>query len=266
MISFYKELIDTKLTELLPKDSPFFPSLYAGGRYVLFGLGKRIRPLLTLLAAEMLKPESIQEALIPACALELVHTYSLIHDDLPCMDDDDFRRGLPTLHKVYSEGHAVLIGDYLLTYAFELLADAPLLTAEQKISLVGTLSRFAGGEGMIGGQMMDIENSPQIEQMHALKTAALFRAALGFGGIIAGATPHLLKLLDTFAIEFGKLFQIIDDLIDGDHPLGRAQAESTAQTLYHQVTHTLTLFPGNSSHLHSLTHSLFTPAAVQISY
>ncbi len=257
IISTYKQQIDTQLALLAERSSPHFQSLYDGAKHALLAPGKRIRPLLTLCAAEMLKTGAATAALIPACALEMIHTYSLIHDDLPCMDDDDFRRGLPTLHTVYTEGHAVLMGDYLLTFAFKMLANAPLLSAEQKISLIQTLADCAGGEGMIGGQVMDIEQSSAVELTHALKTAALFRAALAFGGIVASAPPSTIAALDRFAIHFGKLFQVVDDLLDGDHPLGSIRAEETAQTLYQSTLATLESLPGDSTTLQSLTHSLF---------
>ena len=257
IISVYKQQIDAQLALLANQSSSHFQSLYDGARHALLAPGKRIRPLLTLCTAEMLKPGSSIAALVPACALEMIHTYSLIHDDLPCMDDDDFRRGLPTLHKLYTEGHAVLIGDYLLTDAFATLANAPLLTTKQKISLVQNLAANAGAQGMIGGQVMDIEQSEEVELTHALKTAALFRAALGFGGIVASALPATLAALDTFAIHFGKLFQIVDDLLDGDHPLGSTLAELSAQALYQSTLDALEVLPGDPVPLRSLTHSLF---------
>lgn len=213
----------------------------------------------------MLKPGAAKAALIPACALEMIHTYSLIHDDLPCMDDDDFRRGLPTLHKLYTEGHAVLTGDYLLTFAFETLAKAPLLTAEQKISLIQNLATSASAQGMIGGQVMDIEGSREVEWMHALKTAALFRAALAFGGIVASACASTLGVLDTFANYFGKLFQVVDDLLDHDHPLGSENAEETAQVLYQSTLDALHYLPGDPTLLQSLTHALFASRLPQSS-
>lgn len=159
-LELHKKKINDTLDALISLKSPFSPSLYEGGRYALLAPGKRIRPLLTLCAVEMLDETCVEAALIPASALEMVHTYSLIHDDLPCMDDDDFRRGLPTLHRVYTEAHAVLMGDYLLTYAFEILSTAPSLTPLQQVALVKSLALASGGEGMIGGQIMDIEHSP----------------------------------------------------------------------------------------------------------
>jgi geranylgeranyl diphosphate synthase type II len=155
-------------------------------------------------------------SLDPACAIEMIHTYSLIHDDLPCMDDDELRRGKPTLHKVYSEGMALLTGDYLLTYAFEVLAKAALLSPEVKLRLIQILSVSAGARGMIGGQAIDISSvGEQIDaetllKMHEAKTGALLAAALQFGAVIGGA-PHSLEKLGK---EIGLAFQFLDDLLD----------------------------------------------------
>lgn len=257
MMDLYKKKIDETLLSLIPETSTFFPSLYAAGKYALQSPGKRIRPLLTLCTAEMLKEGATDVALIPACALEMVHTYSLIHDDLPCMDDDDFRRGLPTLHRVYTEGHAVLVGDYLLTYAFEVIATAPSMSCEQKVALIKTLATAAGSEGMIGGQIMDIEQSQHIEQMHLYKTAKLFCAAVEFGGIIAESSA-ILPSLRTFGIHFGKLFQLVDDLLDDDHPLGREKAKESALIAYERATQALKPLPGNSIPLSTLLNDLFS--------
>jgi len=258
MIEELKKRIEETLTHLIPCNSPFFPSLYAGGKYALLAPGKRIRPLLTVCTATIFKEDAAESALIPACALEMVHTYSLIHDDLPCMDDDDFRRGLPTLHRVYTEGHAVLMGDYLLTYAFETIASAPFLGAEQKVALMQILAKAAGGEGMIGGQIMDIEHSPYIEEMHARKTAALFAAAVEFGGIISLCNAETISLLHTFGMQFGKLFQMIDDLLDGDHPLGQQQAQAVVSSLFDDALKTLDRLPGDTTTLKKLTEQVFS--------
>jgi geranylgeranyl diphosphate synthase type II len=257
MLTIFKEKIEEHLNHLIPSSSPFYSSLYAGGKYALLAPGKRIRPLLTLSAAEMLQKNSLNRALVPACAVELVHTYSLIHDDLPCMDDDDFRRGRPTLHRVYSEGHAVLVGDYLLTYAFEVIAQAPELTAEQKVALFKTLTQAAGGEGMVGGQIMDIERSPHVQQMHHQKTAALFCAAVAFGGIAASASSETMDLLRQFGLQFGQLFQMVDDLLDGDHPEGQEKAEIAASLHLRNALETLEKLPGNASCLKELTQFVF---------
>jgi geranylgeranyl diphosphate synthase type II len=163
---------------------------------------------------------SIEEAISPACALELIHTYSLIHDDLPCMDDDDMRRGKPTVHKIYGEGHAVLTGDFLLTHAFEVLSDAPFLSSEKKIELIRLLARQAGGDGMVGGQALDLMSEGKelswdtLNFIHHHKTAALIGAAIEFGAIIAGANHQDRDLLRSIGYEAGLSFQIIDDILD----------------------------------------------------
>ncbi len=210
-----KQEIERQLDKLIPDQSP----LSAAARYSLLAPAKRLRPLLVLATVESYGlPQT--HALIPACVLELIHTYSLIHDDLPCMDDDDLRRGRPSLHKVYPEWQALLTGDYLLTFAFEILADAPALTAEQKIALVRSLSHHAGAKGMIGGQMIDLQFEGQtidwqtLEQMHRGKTAGLIIAALEFGGIIAKAPPSDIQALKNAALSIGIAFQIIDDILD----------------------------------------------------
>lgn len=212
--------IEKTLSKLVPPapELPFAP-LFESARYSLLASGKRLRPLLVLAVTESYGV-SHKHALHPACALEMIHTYSLIHDDLPCMDDDDLRRGKPTLHKVYPEWHALLTGDYLLTYAFEVLAEAPHLTAEQKIALVRSLSSHAGSHGMIGGQMIDLLFEGKtidwniLEQMHRGKTASLISACLEFGGIIAGAPPQDILTLKKAGADIGIAFQLIDDILD----------------------------------------------------
>ncbi|MCH9625334.1 MAG: Farnesyl diphosphate synthase [Chlamydiales bacterium] len=257
MLNQYKAQIDQHLTALIHTRSS---SLYDGARHVLLSPGKRMRPLLTLATTHMLDAHSIQATMDPACALEMVHTYSLIHDDLPCMDDDDFRRGQPTLHRLYTEGHAVLTGDYLLTYAFDVLSNASLLTDSQKIQLIQTLALASGGEGMIGGQILDIEDSDQIEKMHTLKTAALFSAAIEFGAIVANASPQDRQTLKTFGLQFGQLFQMVDDILDNDHPEGLEKAESATHALYNKALQTLKSLPYNSDLLLDLTNQVFTQA------
>jgi len=247
------EFIEKELEKLIPETKDPFASLYEGARYSLLAPGKRMRPLLTLYTAEMLESGSKQRALRPACALEMVHCYSLIHDDLPCMDNDDFRRGRPTLHKAYNEGHAVLVGDYLLTYAFEVLANAPALSPEQKIALIQTLTQTAGSGGMIGGQVMDIEGNRDIEQLHQRKTAALFQCALAFGGIVTNASPATQDKLATFGKQFGELFQMVDDILDGDHPLGEEKAWEAMHSLEARALKTLEELPSDSTSLRELT-------------
>jgi len=191
-------------------------------RYSLMAGGKRLRPVLVLAAAELFGAPA--ERVMPAaCALEMIHTYSLIHDDLPCMDDDDLRRGRPTNHKVYGEAMATLAGDALLTMAFELLgrqALVPGVTPDQAVRVVAEVAAAAGAAGMVGGQVEDIEwegkqaPAEQLRQIHRLKTGALFRASLRAGAILAGAAAADLARLDQYAEHFGLAFQIQDDVLD----------------------------------------------------
>jgi geranylgeranyl pyrophosphate synthase len=183
--------------------------------------GKRIRPVLVYTAALAVDPQLSDASLGSAvCAIELIHTYSLIHDDLPAMDDDDLRRGKPSLHKAYDEATAILVGDGLQARAFELLADAPGLSPEQKVRMIKVLAAASGPRGMVGGQFIDIQatNSDmtlaQLQAMHSLKTGALIRAALALGGIAAGATDAQLSALDDYGTHIGLAFQVVDDILD----------------------------------------------------
>jgi geranylgeranyl pyrophosphate synthase len=169
-----------------------------------------------------------------AAATELIHTYSLIHDDLPAMDDDDLRRGKPSLHKAYDEATAILVGDGLQARAFELIADAPDLGAEQKIRMIKVLANAAGMESMVGGQYIDIQATDsdmsleELQAMHSLKTGALIRASLALGGIAAGASEELLAALDEYGTHIGLAFQVVDDILDveGDEEtLGKTQGK-----------------------------------------
>jgi len=226
-----KKLISNRILELvqstpLPQNRVIEAALYS-----LSTPGKYLRPIFTLLTSEMFGA-NIQDALDPACAIELIHTYSLIHDDLPAIDDDDLRRGKETVHIKYDEATAILAGDFLLTYAFEILAGAPHLDAEKKCRLTQTLAKRAGARGMIGGQMIDIQaagtdlSESLLLSMHELKTAALFTAALEFGAIVGGANDKELQLISKFGRDFGISFQIIDDLLDvtaSTEVLGKSQ-------------------------------------------
>lgn len=213
-----RRLIEERLDTLLSEKETPYPTLLQAARYSLLSGGKRLRPLLALLTADTLGA-SLEKALDPACALEMIHTYSLIHDDLPCMDNDDFRRGKPSLHKAFAEGSAVLTGDFLLTYAFEIIARASL-DPQQKIELIDLLAQKAGAKGMIGGQVMDIESDCKeltldvLRDIHERKTGALMSASIEFGAIISNLPEIYRKVLRQFGYEIGFVFQVIDDIID----------------------------------------------------
>ena len=195
------------------------PRLAEAMRYSLLGGGKRLRPVLCLLAAEACGGDA-EAALPSAVALEMVHTYSLIHDDLPSMDDDDLRRGRPTCHKAFDEATAILAGDGLLTLAFEVVA-RHTRPAEAAVECLRALAEGAGPAGMVAGQMADLEaegrDDPTVaalEAIHRRKTGALLRAALRMGGIVAGADPARLRALEAYGHAVGLAFQIVDDLLD----------------------------------------------------
>jgi len=200
------------------------PIIRESMRYSLEAGGKRVRPVLCLLAAESLGADA-KSALPCAVALEYVHTYSLVHDDLPAMDDDDLRRGKPTNHKVFGDGQAILAGDGLLTEAFGILARDGALSPQQKIEAIGTLAEAAGWQGMVGGQSLDLEGEglvksgqpyglEQLQLIHRLKTGALLRASLELGGIAAGADDGGREILREAGDALGLAFQIMDDILD----------------------------------------------------
>ena len=202
--------------------------------YSLESGGKRVRPTILYFAAQCVGGAGGDSLDQIACALELIHTYSLIHDDLPAMDDDDMRRGRPSLHKAYEESTAILVGDGLQAQAFELLVDAPNLTAEQKVRMVKLLAQAAGMEGMVGGQYIDIQATgtdmtlEELKAMHSMKTGALIRASLALGGIAANATEEQLAALDEYGTHIGLAFQVADDILDveGDPAtLGKTQGK-----------------------------------------
>ncbi len=195
-------------------------SLREAMRYSLLAGGKRLRPILCLAACELAGGNG-DLALPTAVALEMVHTMSLIHDDLPAMDNDDLRRGRPTNHKVYGEANAILAGDALLTRAFEMVAlRSPGVPAERLLAVVGELSLASGAPGLVGGQVVDLEcegkdvDLDTLEYIHLHKTGALLRACVLTGALIAGASEELLAALRTYARGIGLAFQIIDDILD----------------------------------------------------
>jgi geranylgeranyl diphosphate synthase, type II len=195
--------------------------LYEAMRYSLLAGGKRLRPILALAACEAVGGAA-EAAMGLACAVEMIHTYSLIHDDLPCMDDDDFRRGRPTNHKVYGEAIATLAGDALLTDAFKLLARSAAdgAAAPVMLSVIALLAEAAGSAGMVGGQVIDLASEgkhltlDQLEYLHSKKTGAMFRASVLGGARLGGATTVQLDSLDAYARALGLCFQVVDDLLD----------------------------------------------------
>lgn len=234
-----KRIIEKALNRYLPsvKKSPV--PLHQAIRYSVFAGGKRLRPILTIASFELVGGKG-DEILPVACALEMIHTYSLIHDDLPCMDDDDLRRGKPTLHKVFGEGMAVLAGDALHALAFELLSKGknPQLTSE--------IAREIGTDGMVGGQAADLQaegkkvSISEVNFIHSHKTGALMKASVRAGALLGGATGKKLKALTSYGEKFGLAFQIIDDILDAT---GRAEKlgkrtkadESKAKATYPKI-------------------------------
>jgi len=211
--------VDAAMDRFLPKAKTRPSTIHEAMRYAVFAGGKRLRPALCLAAAEACAGE-ISAALAPACAVELMHTYSLVHDDLPSMDDDDLRRGRPTCHKVYGEGMAVLCGDALLTQAFIVLADMPATARYSTKDAMLELARAGGSEQLIGGQVMDLEgegrllNKRDLVRIHEAKTAALLATSLRLGAMSANATPAKLEALTVFGRHLGLAFQVIDDILD----------------------------------------------------
>lgn len=213
--------VDEALDRFIPSEDTFPAEIHRAVRYSIFAGGKRLRPLLTVAAARIFGVPS-QHAMPAACALEMIHTYSLIHDDLPALDNDDYRRGRLSNHKVFGEAMAILAGDSLLTLAFETLAaEAPAyFPAAAVVRLTEELARAAGMSGMIGGQVVDIlsEGKPvspdTLDYIHRHKTAALFRCSIRSGAIMGGASLDELRSLTEFAEKIGLAFQIIDDILD----------------------------------------------------
>lgn len=211
--------VDAALGRLLPRENTRPVTIHKAMRYSVFAGGKRLRPILCLAAAEACGGK-IENALAPACATEVMHTYSLVHDDLPCMDDDDLRRGRPTSHKVFGEGMAVLTGDALLTEVFTMIAQTPPTKRFSVRDYVEEIAITGGSRKLIGGQVLDLEGEGKkltkkdLVRIHEAKTAALLTAAVRLGAMTANATPRKLEALTTFGYNLGLAFQVIDDILD----------------------------------------------------
>jgi geranylgeranyl diphosphate synthase, type II len=214
-----QKMVEEALQSYLPKPSIKPKTIHKAMRYSVFAGGKRLRPILCLAAAECCGGEA-SAALPLACAIECIHTYSLIHDDLPCMDNDDLRRGMPTSHKVFGEAIAVLAGDALLTFAFELAAQVPGWPRHSLKDVIRELAIASGSRSLIAGQVLDLESEgksvslPMLRFIHESKTAALLRATVRLGAMSANATPARLECLSEFGMALGLAFQVIDDILD----------------------------------------------------
>jgi geranylgeranyl diphosphate synthase, type II len=217
------ELIDSRLMMAMPSETELPFSLHKSMRYSTFAGGKRLRPILLLAACEAVGGE-INTALPAACAMEMIHTYSLIHDDLPAMDNDDFRRGNPTNHKVFGDAIAVLAGDALLTQAFILLSSpffASNVPNDRILAVIHEIASAAGSRGMVGGQVVDMESEgkkdldlPTVQYIHTHKTGALIKASVKSGALLGGADDRQLSSITRFGEVIGLAFQIADDILD----------------------------------------------------
>jgi geranylgeranyl diphosphate synthase type II len=215
--------VEPALDRALPPEGAWPETIHRAVRYSLFAGGKRIRPVLVLAAGEAVG--GLREEIMPlACAVEMIHTYSLVHDDLPAMDDDDLRRGQPTSHKVFGEAVAILAGDALLTRAFHLLAEIPggwdETRIRRRLAATALLGEASGTTGLIGGQVMDLESEGRdvdaeaLEALHRAKTGALLSACVRGGAVLGGASETDLGLLSRYAAAIGLAFQVVDDILD----------------------------------------------------
>ncbi|MGO9229753.1 MAG: polyprenyl synthetase family protein [Bryobacteraceae bacterium] len=240
-LAVQQRLVDAELDRLTPPETTHPATIHRAMRYSLFAGGKRIRPVLCLEAVRTVAGD-VDGAVTAACPLELIHTYSLIHDDLPALDNDDYRRGKLTNHKVFGDAMAILAGDALLTLAFQVLAELPA-PADRKARLIAELATASGTVGgMIGGQVADLEGEGKppdaalLESIHRAKTGALLRASLRMGAIYAGATEAQYVALSRYGEHIGLAFQIVDDILDveaSSEALGKTAGKDAAQ---HKIT------------------------------
>ncbi len=278
-----QKMVDAALQTYLPKPGVKPKTIHQAMRYSVFAGGKRLRPILCLAAGECCGGEA-NAALPLACAVECIHTYSLIHDDLPCMDDDDLRRGKPTSHKVFGEAIAVLAGDALLTFAFELAAQVPGWPRYPLKEVIRELAFASGSRNLIAGQVVDLESEgkhislPALRFIHKSKTAALLRSTVRLGAMSANASPTRLASLSVFGMSLGLAFQVIDDILDvtqssetlgksagkdlisekATYPsiIGLEASRKAAKKLTEEAHRSLKSFSGNTEILHSLADYL----------
>ena len=239
-------IINEELSKYLPKIENAQKNIYDAMGYSLFAGGKRLRPVIMLLVCDMLGGKT-KEVLPFACAMEMIHTYSLIHDDLPAMDNDDLRRGKPTNHKVFGEAMAILAGDALLNKAFEIVSSAEYENQKNVLKAISILSNSSGTEGMIGGQVVDIEaenksiSSDELLYLHSLKTGAIIRSSGVIGAVMSNASDKEINAIDSFCYNLGIAFQIQDDLLD---VLGNSEllGKNTGSDKENKKTTFITLF------------------------
>ena len=220
-LKLLRRSIDIELASILPKDSPIAKPMLEAMSYAVLGGGKRIRPLLTCTVCSALDGR-LENALIPGCAIELIHAYSLIHDDLPAMDDDDLRHGRPSTHKQFGEAIAILAGDSLHSLAFQSIVNAPLISQNIKIKAIAALAEAAGWRGMSGGQCLDINSEgkllpiEQLRSLHAAKTGALICTSFQIGALCAGVEDdsEQFHIVSRVGKDIGLAFQIVDDILD----------------------------------------------------
>jgi farnesyl diphosphate synthase len=242
-LSAHSERTERALDHLLDSAQTIPHRLHEAMRYAAQGGGKRVRPLLVYAAGSLgnANPETLDAA---AVAIECIHAYSLVHDDLPCMDDDDLRRGRPTVHKAFDEATALLVGDALQTRAFEILANAPC-DADTRLRMIGALAVASGSRGMAGGQAIDLESVGKkldlagLKQMHAMKTGALLSCAVELGGIVAHLSSTQMTKLRDYSSALGLAFQIVDDVLDAtadSQTLGKTAGKDAANAKPTYVT------------------------------
>ena len=262
-----QSLLDRALERVLPASNADPGILHRAMRYSVLGEGKRIRPILTLAACEAVGGKT-SSALHAACALELIHAYSLVHDDLPAMDDDDFRRGKPSCHKKFGEAIGILTGDALLTYAFELLTRVKVNgSAAVHLEVVREISRAIGTLGMIGGQAADVTAAPKkstarlLEAINIRKTGALIAASVRVGALLGGATSSAYRSLCRYGEKVGLVFQLVDDLLDEDglaRLSGKERVRRRAQALTQSAVADLASLGRQAEPLRALARFILT--------
>jgi geranylgeranyl diphosphate synthase type II len=264
-----RTLVDTALDRVLPPETVAPPRIHEAMRYSVLAPGKRLRPILVIAGAEAAGGRA-GDVLDTACALELIHAYSLIHDDLPAMDDDDYRRGRLTNHKVFGEAMAILAGDALLTLAFRLIAQNAARVAPAAVGLVvAEVADAAGTDGMVGGQVVDIESEGKVisgemlDYIHLHKTAALIRVALRVGAVLAGGREEVVDSISRAGEALGLAFQIVDDILDVEGSLAElgktAGSDERKQKATYPSLHGLPASKARARELIEETKRLLTP-------